>query len=121
MPSKKLGGSAAAIGWFLKYNPQLRAGMLYHDNYSEEWRFCYNNAFEPILCPGKNKRSSSRSKQTKSYNCLIKGNISKKSKLKKYYLPGHKYYKSMRITPRTGERCSTTEREAIAAGWKKAR
>ena len=122
MPSKKLGGSPAAIKWFLKYNPQLKADMLYHDNRSAEWRFCYDNNFEPTRCFTKKSRSRpSRSKQRAPDNCLIKGNISKKSKLKKYYLPGHKYYKNMWITPRTGERCFTTEQEAIAAGWKKAR
>jgi ribonuclease T2 len=121
MPSKKLGDSAAAKRWFVKYNPHLRTDMFYHDNHSEEWRFCYNNAFKPIRCPGKKAVTSSRSKRHKAYNCPIKGNISRKTKQKKYYLPDHKYYKSMRITPATGERCFTTEQEAIAAGWKKAR
>lgn len=52
--------------------------------------------------------------------CNIKGNISIETGNRLYHLPGMEDYESTRISPEHGERWFCTEREAIAAGWRKA-
>jgi len=52
--------------------------------------------------------------------CKIKGNISIATGNKAYHLPGMEDYGSTVIDPFKGERWFCTEKEAIAAGWRKA-
>ncbi|MBD2497154.1 cold shock domain-containing protein [Nostoc sp. FACHB-280] len=52
--------------------------------------------------------------------CMIKGNISIATGNKFYHLPGMEDYGSTVIDPLKGERWFCTEKEAIAAGWRKA-
>lgn len=52
--------------------------------------------------------------------CVIKGNISIKTKNKLYHLPGMEDYESTVIDPMNGERWFCTESEAISKGWSKA-
>ena len=52
--------------------------------------------------------------------CRIKGNISGRGD-RIYHLPGQKYYRKTGIRLDKGERWFCTEREARAAGWRKAK
>lgn len=52
--------------------------------------------------------------------CLIKGNISAKGE-RIYHLPGQEHYGRTRIATGKGERWFCSEREARAAGWRRAR
>ena len=55
-----------------------------------------------------------------SGDCRIKGNISRSGE-RIYHVPGGMYYGRTRISPSKGERWFCSEREARAAGWRKAR
>jgi hypothetical protein len=50
--------------------------------------------------------------------CLIKGNISGKGE-RIYHPPGCRYYSSTVIDSKRGERWFCSEREAVAAGWRR--
>lgn len=52
-------------------------------------------------------------------NCAIKGNISKSGKI--FHMPGQRDYERTGINPAKGEAWFCSEREALAAGWRKAR
>ncbi len=52
--------------------------------------------------------------------CVIKGNISSTGE-KIYHVPGGRSYAETVITPAKGERWFCSERDALAAGWRKAR
>jgi len=52
---------------------------------------------------------------------VIKGNISLRSGERIYHVPGQRYYDQTKINGLFGERWFCTEREAIAAGWRKAK
>ncbi|WP_425040835.1 thermonuclease family protein [Primorskyibacter sp. S187A] len=51
--------------------------------------------------------------------CMIKGNISKSGE-QIYHAPGQRDYARVKISERKGERCFASEREARAAGWRRA-
>lgn len=53
-------------------------------------------------------------------NCVIKGNISQKTKEKIYHVPGCASYNKTVINETQGERWFCSEEEAVAAGWRKA-
>jgi len=53
-------------------------------------------------------------------SCVIKGNISYNTDEKIYHLPGDEYYDETKINPEYGERWFCSEREAQAAGWRRA-
>ncbi|MGL4178136.1 MAG: hypothetical protein ACRCSN_18930 [Dermatophilaceae bacterium] len=55
-----------------------------------------------------------------SSSCSIKGNISNKGE-KIYHLPGQQYYDRTKIDPTKGERMFCSERDAVAAGWRKSK
>ena len=57
---------------------------------------------------------------TESAGCRIKGNISRSGE-RIYHVPGGEYYARTRISPSKGERWFCSEREARAAGWRRAR
>jgi endonuclease YncB( thermonuclease family) len=52
--------------------------------------------------------------------CSIKGNISRDGK-RIYHMPGQEHYTRTRINTADGERWFCSEKEAQAAGWRKAR
>lgn len=51
--------------------------------------------------------------------CNVKGNVSIETGERIYHVPGQKYYRQTVISPRYGERWFCSEREAVAAGWRK--
>lgn len=51
--------------------------------------------------------------------CKIKGNISSGGKI--YHVPGGRYYNATKIDTRKGERWFCTEKQAVNAGWRKAK
>jgi len=53
-------------------------------------------------------------------SCIIKGNISIGSGERIYHVPGQHYYADTIIRPEYGERWFCSEREARAAGWRRA-
>ena len=61
--------------------------------------------------------------QTAPGNCKIKGNISRRNRRvqKIYHLPGFRSYGKTRINQKKGERWFCSEREAMNAGWRKAK
>lgn len=58
--------------------------------------------------------------QTAPEGCSIKGNISSKGE-RIYHVPGQEHYGRTRISPSKGERWFCSEREARAAGWRRAK
>lgn len=56
-----------------------------------------------------------------SGDCNIKGNVSQNSGARIYHVPGQKFYSRTRIMSEYGERWFCSEREARAAGWRRAR
>ncbi|MEM6405524.1 MAG: hypothetical protein AAF669_02855 [Pseudomonadota bacterium] len=120
LPDRKLADNRASVNWFIRNNPGLKRNMFYYS--SGEWRFCYNADFKPMRCPraGSAKHKTRYTPHRAAKSCRIKGNIFTRTGDKLYYVPGHRIYHKVRITPKTGERCFKTEAEAIAAGWRKA-
>jgi hypothetical protein len=59
--------------------------------------------------------------QEQKAGCVIKGNISLRRGERIYHAPGQRYYDQTKINGLFGERWFCTEREAIAAGWRKAK
>ncbi len=57
----------------------------------------------------------------KSTSCIIKGNISYKTKQKIYHTPNCPYYNKTKINTLKGERWFCSEGEAVQAGWAKAK
>lgn len=53
--------------------------------------------------------------------CTIKGNISTTTGERIYHLPGQRYYAETVIDLRKGERWFCSERQALDAGWRKAK
>ncbi|MEP7454129.1 hypothetical protein [Phyllobacterium sp. SB3] len=53
--------------------------------------------------------------------CQIKGNISINTGERIYHVPGQEFYLKTNISPGYGERWFCSEKEAITAGWRRAR
>ena len=53
--------------------------------------------------------------------CWIKGNISQNNGQKIYHVQGQEHYEETRIREEHGERWFCSEKEARAAGWRKAK
>ncbi|WP_426123039.1 succinoglycan biosynthesis protein exoi [Pararhizobium sp. PWRC1-1] len=53
--------------------------------------------------------------------CVVKGNILINSREKIFHVPGQVDYLSTKISQEYGERWFSSEAEALAAGWRKAR
>ena len=73
-------------------------------------------------CPQDNKVNNLRERDTgpDNPNCIIKGNISEKGYGKTYLIPGCDNYNLVKIDQRKGEKYFCTEKEAQAAGFRKA-
>jgi hypothetical protein len=52
--------------------------------------------------------------------CNIKGNISVRGE-RIYHLPHHRYYGETHVNPLRGERFFCSEKDALLAGWRRAR
>ncbi len=140
LPNNDLPEGSASLQWWYKNNPQLKAGAVQFWRRAREWQICYDRDFKSMRCPG-NKRSgfgtakwTANSEQSRSKSlpknvlihratqpeCLIKGNISKKSQKKLYFATSHPQYAQVVIDKRRGERCFRSEKAAVKAGWVKA-
>ena len=82
-----------------------------------DWR---RKAYRPVPAP-KMKKPAAPKKKTTSRQCVIKGNISRRSGERIYHVPGQEYYAATRISPGKGERWFCSEAEARAAGWRRAK
>ena len=120
LPDHKLADNRASVNWLVSHNPSLQPGMFHYSR--GEWRFCYSAQFKPMHCPRADtkKNKTRHASQAHTSDCHIKGNISARTKKKLYYSPGHRIYYQVVISPDKGERCFSTEAEAVAAGWEKA-
>jgi ribonuclease T2 len=151
LPIKELDGSRDSFKWWYLNNDNLPDGSIKFSKKSKEWQFCFDNNFAHMSCPGNNQymgmkplsSGSNKSVPSKLYKgkqlvdedktqqvslvnsalmgCYIKGNISKKSKNKWYFLPNHPQYSAVKINKQVGERCFDSEQQALSAGWKKSR
>lgn len=69
---------------------------------------------------GKNGESATKpSKTEQPAECVIKGNISRRTGERIYHVPGGEYYDVTRIDRLKGERWFCSEAEAKAAGWRR--
>lgn len=118
LPDKKLNYSEKSIQWFVANNLHLKADAIQYYKRGQEWQFCYDNKFKVMTCPYNAEKPNTDPKP--SSNCTVKGNISKDSDKKYYFTSSHPNYSSVVITTSRGERCFSTEDEAIQAGWVKA-
>jgi ribonuclease T2 len=137
LPSKQLSNTQASFQWWYSSNPQLAQGALQYASKSREWQVCYDQSFRSMICPVNSGQNISPSKKplitksekdpkgkhlkTRTAGCAVKGNISKKSLKKWYFIRAHPQFEQVRINTRSGERCFKSEFEATEAGWKKAR
>lgn len=118
LPKKQITDEAAGKKWFSQNNWQLHGDSLYFDHKTKEWRICYDRSFAVISCP--NEDTNVPEPEIIESECTVKGNISNSSKKKYYFLASHPNYAKVQIDFGDGERCFSTENEAIAAGWSKA-
>lgn len=118
LPKKRLPYNKQSTQWFVDNNTHinLQSKSIQYWGGGEEWQICFDNNFELMDCPTK----SNSGPVNPDKDCLIKGNISKSSKKKLYFLKDHPNYLSVIIQPSKGERCFNTEQEALDAGWEKA-
>jgi ribonuclease T2 len=142
LPKVELKSSEASFRWWYKNNPHLKAGAVQYWRGANEWQMCYDTNFTAMVCP-----SNQSKKSLVSYNqldkstiksklsadnhrevvkptanqCVVKGNISKKSRKKLYFLSSHPQYRSVKIDEKKGERCFLFVEEAQKAGWVKAK
>jgi hypothetical protein len=56
--------------------------------------------------------------QAQAPDCLVKGNISKSGE-RIYHVPGGQFYDRTKINEAAGERIFCSEKEAVAAGWRR--
>lgn len=73
-----------------------------------------------VQSPAQFRAARLRRAEPQSAGCTIKGNISRKG-VRIYHLEGQRDYARTGINTRKGERWFCSEREARAAGWRKAR
>ena len=111
-----------AEGWALAYRRYSRAYVDEEQRAREARKGMWRGAF---VAPwdwrrGKRLRGSARTTRPPAKRCNIKGNISRNGKLI-YHVPGGRYYPQTRIDTSRGERWFCSEREARAAGWRRAR
>ncbi|EPJ50778.1 MAG: hypothetical protein OFPI_19320 [Osedax symbiont Rs2] len=126
LPLQQLNYAASSLRWWYSNNPHLVAGSVKYQKKSQQWQFCYDNGFQSVSCPASD--STERAvvpadvvdEVDVNRNCKIKGNISKRSGRKYYFLPQHRNYQSVVINVAAGERCFDTQSQARAALWQKA-
>ncbi len=139
LPDKELANNSRSLSWWYLNNSQLVDGAVSYAKKSKEWQFCYDAQFKSMACPGgefnklntykrvvisksiKTADSPSYTQKKPNQSCIVKGNISKKSSAKTYFLTSHPQYTSVKININSGERCFSNEQQAIKAGWRKAR
>ena len=124
LPLQQLAYTEANLNWWYSNNPLLVSGSVKYWNRGREWQFCYGPDFNSISCPatGNSQQAAKPATVVTQVNakCRIKGNISKRSGRKYYFLPQHRNYTSVVIDAAAGERCFDTQSQARAALWRKA-
>lgn len=70
--------------------------------------------------PSDYRAAKATTPQPSRADCAIKGNISSKG-TRIYHMPGQEHYSKTRISASKGERWFCSERDAQAAGWRRAR
>ncbi|MEW6997205.1 hypothetical protein AADZ86_05850 [Colwelliaceae bacterium BS250] len=50
-PEQQIFASDKSVEWLVKHNPHLTADAILYDNYSQEWRICYDSNFAVMSCP----------------------------------------------------------------------
>lgn len=141
LPKVELKKNEASFNWWYKNNPHLKAQGIQYWRAGNEWQVCYDTNFNSMVCPNNeskkdlvsyNQLNKSTIKSNLSADnqkavikattnqCVIKGNISKKSRKKLYFVNKHPQYGSVKIDEAQGERCFISEVEAQKAGWMKA-
>jgi micrococcal nuclease len=79
-----------------------------------------NGVATPVNGSSTNTDTNTNTNSGSADNCVIKGNISS-AKEKIYHVPGCASYDKTVIDESVGERWFCTEKEAVAAGWRKAK
>ena len=118
LPKKQLKYNEDSINWFVNHNTHIKQDSIQYYKGAKEWQFCFDNDFNAMRCPSNNKTASGGNKNN---TCKVKGNISKNSGKKYYFIESHRNYPSVVINQGDGERCFDNEQSAIDAGWVKAR
>ncbi len=105
-------------GWALAYRRHSGAYVTEEAAARAARRGIWRGEFVP---PWEWRRAQSqRATEKKRGGCRIKGNINSKGK-RIYHVPGGKHYERTRIEAAKGEWWFCSERQARAAGWRKAR
>ncbi|MCJ8299630.1 MAG: hypothetical protein MJK13_11950 [Pseudomonadales bacterium] len=126
LPLKQLSYTVANLNWWYKHNPQLASGSIKYWQKGQEWQFCYDRDFKSTSCLFSTNNlktdvpAAALVGARSVGQCTVKGNISKRSGRKYYFLQRHLNYQSVVINKAAGERCFDTEHQARAAGWLKA-
>ena len=119
LPDEQITSVSEGKEWLVANNPGLTRNAIYFAANTREWRICLGQDFNFMPCPGQDDDSSTGGDEISTGDCPVKGNISGSHK-KYYFLPTHPNYRSVRIDLGEGERCFQTEKQARAAGWRKA-
>lgn len=119
LPKEEIADEGEGKRWFSQNNSHLIEDSVYFDAKTKEWRICYDRTFSIITCPGGDTDLTDTEIALES-ECKIKGNISKSSKKKYYFLESHPNYAKVKIDFGDGERCFSSESDAVGAGWSKA-
>jgi ribonuclease T2 len=127
LPTKELAYNSRSLAWWYQNNQYLVSGAVRFSSKAKEWQFCFDNNFASMACPHRSNSVSGRAGgqvaniNDRANECTIKGNISKKSKKRLYFMADHPNYQSVKITVNQGEKCFSSENAAVAAGWVKAK
>jgi hypothetical protein len=117
LPEQRLDYTDASVDWLARNNPHLTTESISFRNATDEWVFCFDTQFAPLPCPD---RVPPRGGRAPGPDCPVKGNISKRSGARYYFVPSHPDYDDVVISAAKGERCFETERQAERAGWSSA-
>ena len=121
LPLQQLSFTASNLNWWYSNNPQLASGSIKYWQKGKEWQICYDRQFKSVSCPATGSGEAVDKPPVElNHQCTIKGNISKRSGRKYYFLPQHRNYQSVVIDVAAGERCFDTISQAKAARWQKA-
>jgi len=127
LPTKELAYNNKNLQWWYQNNQHLMSGAVQFSSKSEEWQLCFDSNFLSIACPfqggsvKKGQTVATKLDDELQGECVIKGNISQKSKKRLYFMADHPNYHSVKISIDKGEKCFNSESAALDAGWVKAR
>ncbi len=107
-------------GWALAYRQYSTDYVVEEQAAGEARRGLWRGGFIAPWEWRRGKRLQAATVPDSASDCRIKGNISSSGE-RIYHVPGGSYYDRTKITAAKGERWFCTEREAVAAGWRKAK